>query len=68
MPFYYSQSNYLQDAGGEHGEDGYEEAGAHALELGDAVAVAGEFSGGRDDDSVVDGDPEDDADGVEDGE
>ncbi|GFY83741.1 peptide transporter 1 [Actinidia rufa] len=40
----------------------------HSLELRESVLVAGEFSGKRHDDSVVDPDPEDNADGVEEGE
>lgn len=62
------QSDELQDAGGENGEDGYEEADAHSLKLGEAVFVGGEFAGEGDDEAVVEGDPEDDAEGVEDGE
>lgn len=65
VSFNYAEPNYLQDACREHSKNGYEEADAHALELRDSIAVACEFSGYRDDDSIVNGHPENDTDGVE---
>lgn len=67
VSFYYAQPHYLQDACSEHGENGYEEAYAHALELGDSISVSGELSGYWDNDPVIDGNPDYDTDGVKDG-
>ncbi|WVZ67780.1 LOW QUALITY PROTEIN: hypothetical protein U9M48_016817 [Paspalum notatum var. saurae] len=58
----------LERAGGEHGGGEHEEADAHARQLGEAAVVARGAARERDDDAVVEGHPEHDAEGVEDGE
>lgn len=62
------QPEELESRSGDHSEDGDCETDADALELGEAWLVASYFSGQRDYETVVERDPKDDAEGVEEGE
>ncbi|URD92940.1 hypothetical protein MUK42_33519, partial [Musa troglodytarum] len=63
-----SQPHHLQSTGCQHGEDGDDEADAHARQLREAALPAGPPSDRRHDDAIVDRDPHDHADGVGHGE
>ena len=68
VPANHTQAHALQRPGSNHGEDGDDEADAHARELREPSLVAGDPASRRDDDAVVEGDPHDDTEHVEDGE
>ena len=62
---HHAQSQELQSTGNQHGKDGDDQANCYPLKLGETAFVACEFPGKRYDQTVIDGDPEDHADGVE---
>lgn len=65
---HFSQPQKLQCPCNQHREDGDCKAYGDSLKLREAVVVACELSRERDDQTVVDGDPDYDAEGVEEGE
>lgn len=58
---------FFNDGSGDEGEDGDEEADTHALERGDAAAVASEVAEEGDGEGLVEGDEEERDEGPEDG-
>ncbi|URE12723.1 hypothetical protein MUK42_23890 [Musa troglodytarum] len=68
VPRHHPEPRDLEKASRRHGEDGDHQADAHARQVGEAPLPTRKPSGHRNDDAVVDGNPDDDADGVEDGE
>jgi len=58
----------LQNASCQHSKDGDDKAYAHTSELGEAPLVSSELACHRDNYAVVDWNPDNDADGVKDGE
>jgi hypothetical protein len=64
MPRDVAQLNNVQHARRDHGEDGDDKADTHLLQLREPTGPADMGAHDGHDDAVVDGDPDDDTDGV----